>query len=88
MASTETVAGLADFFGIPVVVSDALPIPSSPGADARRFIRHGLADWLEWLGEDVGPKPGAPTTALMIGGTLHTTAAIVGEMRTQFASNS
>lgn len=43
---------------INIVVSPHLPIPPTPGADARRIVRHGLADVLAWLGEDIGSKPG------------------------------
>lgn len=50
--------GLADF---KVVVSDTLPTYPTHREDARRIVRHGMTDVLEWLGEDVGPKPGAPT---------------------------
>ncbi len=45
---------------INVVVSDQLPTLPTPGGDARRIVRHGLADVLTWLGVDVGPKPGEP----------------------------
>jgi hypothetical protein len=44
-----------------VIVSDALPTYPSHREDARRIVRHGYADVLAWLGEEVGPKPGAPT---------------------------
>jgi hypothetical protein len=71
-----------NLFGIPVVESSALPIKPSPGQDARRMVRHGMADVLAWLGEDVGPKPGEETHCLLIGGTLHASAAIVGKLRT------
>lgn len=30
------------------------------GVRARRMVRHGLADILEWLGEEVGPGPDDP----------------------------
>ena len=30
----------------------------APGEQARRLVRHGLADILKWLGENVGPPPG------------------------------
>lgn len=56
--------------GVPVVVSPMLPIVPSPGTDARRLVRHGMADVLAWLGEDVGPKPGEVTHALVAGGSL------------------
>lgn len=57
--------------GFDIVISNVLPIIPSPGEDARRIVRHGLADVLDWLGEDVGPSPGMPTHALMVGDTLH-----------------
>jgi hypothetical protein len=63
-----------------VVVSDALPIPPSPGADARRIVRHGMADVLEWLGEKVGPKPGEHTHAIVSGGNLHVSAHLAQAM--------
>jgi hypothetical protein len=47
-----------------IIVSNELPIIPSPGEDGRRIVRHGMADVLRWLGEEVGPKPGAPTHAL------------------------
>jgi len=50
--------------GVPIVVSDALPLPPSHREVARRLVRHGLADVLDWLGERVGPEPDAPTHAL------------------------
>jgi len=50
---------------IPVVISPMLPIYPSPGTDARRIVRHGLADVLEWLGQEVGPEPGVPTHAYL-----------------------
>jgi len=54
-----------------IVVSPVLPIYPSPGEVSRRTVRHGLADVLEWLGEDVGPKPDEVTHALQVGGVLH-----------------
>jgi hypothetical protein len=55
------------FGGLRVVVSPLLPMYPTPGEDGRRIVRHGLADVLAWLGEDVGPKPGEPTHAYRIG---------------------
>ena len=42
---------------VALLVSDQLPIHPSPGEQARRLVRHGLADVLAWLGEEVGPGP-------------------------------
>ena len=61
-----------DWLGIPVYVSPILPTQPSPGEDARRIVRHGLADVLAWLGEKVGPEPGEPTHAFLAGGVLLT----------------
>lgn len=43
--------------GLRVVETPFLPSPPSVREWARRLVRHGLADVLAWLGEDVGPKP-------------------------------
>lgn len=51
--------------GWPVLVSPALPLVPSPGEWARRFVRHGMADVLAWLGEDVGPEPDALTHVML-----------------------
>lgn len=49
--------------GIPVIVSPVMPTrPPTPGEWARRYVRHGMADELAWLGEDVGPEPDEPIT--------------------------
>lgn len=47
--------------GVKVIIHPALPIPPSLAEDVVRSVRHGLADVLEWLGEEVGPKPGEAT---------------------------
>ena len=61
-------------FGVPVVVvpKGVLPLGLSPGEEARRIVRHGLADVLRWLKEDVGPSPDDRTHVLYDGvsGTL------------------
>jgi hypothetical protein len=43
------------YCGIDVIVSPLLPIPPSDGERARRIVRHGMADVLAWLDEEVGP---------------------------------
>lgn len=68
-------------FGFDVFVSDALPIPPTDAQIARRIVRHGLADVLEWLGEDVGPAPQAQTHVLMLGTAVHASAAIVNKLK-------
>lgn len=57
--------------GLEVFVTDALPIAPGHREVARRTIRHGLADVLRWLGEDVGPQPDAATDALRVGNALY-----------------
>lgn len=48
-----------------VLVSRLLPVAPSVGEVARRLVRHGLADVLEWLGDPVGPKPDDQTHAVV-----------------------
>lgn len=57
--------------GWPVVISDVLPIPPTHTEQARRIVRHGLADVLDWLGEDIGPAPDAQLHVMLIDGTMH-----------------
>lgn len=40
-----------------IVVTNDLPAPVSPAESARRRVRCGMHDVLEWLGEEVGPMP-------------------------------
>lgn len=68
-------------FGVPIVESDLLPMQPTPGVWARRYIRHGMADVLEWLGEEVGPKPDDETHVLLVGGTLLASASALGRLR-------
>lgn len=51
--------------------SGVLPMPPSDGEVARRIVRHGLAPYLRWLGEDVGPAPHEVVHAIQIGTTLY-----------------
>lgn len=71
--------------GLPIVESTALPLHPTHREDARRIVRHGLADVLAWLGEHPGPRPGEPTHALIIGGRLlvssPASARIVGQLK-------
>lgn len=55
---------------LPVHVSAHLPVTPSDAEDARRIVRHGLAGVLDWLGEDVGPRPGDPIHVVELGGAL------------------
>ena len=57
---------LADgVFGLPVLVSPTLPIIPTDAENARRIVRHGMADILKWLGEKVGPEPFTETHATL-----------------------
>lgn len=58
--------------GIRVVESLHVPARDpTPGEDARRIVRHGMADVLAWLGEPVGPAPGERVyTAFLIDNTV------------------
>lgn len=51
--------------GMTVLVSPTLPLAPSTGEWARRLVRHGMAEVLEWLGEDVGPEPDALTHVVL-----------------------
>lgn len=44
-------------FGLEVHIAPWLPLVPHHTEQARRIVRHGMADVLKWLGEDVGPKP-------------------------------
>jgi len=59
---------------MPVVVSNALPMDPSTREWARHYVRHGMADILAWLGEEVGPEPDAQTHAVSAGGVLYVSA--------------
>lgn len=58
------------FGSVDVVVSGELPMTPSGGENIVRSVRHGLADVLAWLGEDVGPRPGEQTHCILAGGVL------------------
>lgn len=67
-----------------LVVSPALPIRPTLAEDAVRMVRHGLSDVLNWLGEDVGPKPGAATHIITAGSTVF----VSKELHEQLAAKS
>lgn len=52
-------------FGIRIQQSNFLPLVPDHKEDARRIVRHGLKDVLEWLGEPVGPAPGEQIHAIL-----------------------
>ena len=74
---------LDQLIGVDVVPSRMLPAPPSPGEDARRIVRHGFADagyWPAAAGE-VGPRPGVPTRAILMGRTLLVDYQLADEIR-------
>lgn len=46
--------------GIPVVTTVHLPRHPTDGENARRIVRHGLAEALPWLDINPGPRPDEP----------------------------
>lgn len=50
-----------------IVVHPFLPIVPTLEEDVVRMVRHGLADILECLGEEVGPKPGDAVHVIHMG---------------------
>lgn len=57
LVSSSYVARGRNLLGYPIVRSDELPIPISPGEEGKRIARTGLAGILIALGEKPGPKP-------------------------------
>lgn len=57
-----------EVLGIPVIVTDQLPTPISPAEEARRIVRHGLADIIRQVPElgPVGPAPDEVTHAFLV----------------------
>ena len=51
-----------------LIPTPMLPMKPSTAEWARRLVRHGMADVLGWLGEDVGPEPDALTHILVSDG--------------------
>lgn len=72
---------MQQLLGMHVRVTSALPLLPTPGQDARRIVRHGMTEILEWLGEDVGPEPGAPTHVLVIDGVLQCSPEFAARIR-------
>lgn len=78
----ETPGPSGDFmFGLPVTISQHLPINPSDEDNIVRSVRHGLADVLAWLGEDVGPKPGDSCHAIRTPDRIHVSKAFFDEMK-------
>lgn len=54
-----------------VVETVMLPLIPSDRENVARIVRHGLKDVLEWLGEEVGPKPYEKTHCVVAGRFLY-----------------
>lgn len=67
--------------GLPVVISPQLPIAPTDGEIIVRVVRHGLADVLAWLGEDVGPLPDAKTHAIQTPTALYVSRECHDELK-------
>jgi hypothetical protein len=67
--------------GMPVRISPQLPIEPSDEDNIVRSVRHGLADVLAWLGEDVGPKPGDPCHAISTPHALYVSQECFDELK-------
>jgi hypothetical protein len=67
--------------GLPVRISPQLPIAPSDEDNIVRSVRHGLADVLAWLGEDVGPKPGAACHAISTPSALYVSQECFDELK-------
>lgn len=57
---------MTSLFGLQVVVSEHATTAPDAGEIGRRIVRHGMAEILEWLGEDVGPAIEEPVPASFI----------------------
>ena len=67
-------------FGTRVVESPALPIPASPRDQAVRIVRTGMADVLQWLGEEVG-EVGKPVHVIATEGGLLVSGEAMASLR-------
>ena len=74
---------MATLDGLDVVVSWALPRTPTDAENIVRSVRHGLADVLAWLGEDVGPKPGEQAHVLMVGRQLFVSQELFDKLKTR-----
>jgi hypothetical protein len=70
---------------MPVIVSPALPLPAPEKGSPEwitRYVRHGMADVLEWVGEEVGRGPDDTTDVLVMAGQLVMSQAAYDRIRT------
>lgn len=68
-------------------VSNLLPIAPTAEQDVIRTVRHGLADVLEWLGEEVGPKPGEHIHVIKAGSQLLVSQAFADGLRSRVGAS-
>jgi hypothetical protein len=64
-------------------MAPGLPVAPTDAENIVRQVRHGLADVLEWLGEDVGPKPGACTHAVTTPTAMFVSQECFDELKTK-----
>jgi hypothetical protein len=69
--------------GLPVIIAPGLPVAPTEAENIVRSVRHGLADVLAWLGEDVGPKPGACTHAVTTTNAMFVSQECFDELKTK-----
>lgn len=67
--------------GFEIVESSLLPVPLEPGDHARRIVRHGMAEILAWLGEDVGPSPDEQTHCYVVDRTILVSSHLMERLR-------
>lgn len=72
--------------GLRVIVHPWLPEEPTLQQDIVRMVRHGLADILEALGEDVGPAPGEPIHAYIHAGALFVSRELYDQIRAEAAT--
>lgn len=68
-------------YGLKVIESELLPRPPTDAQWVHRYVRHGMSDVLDWLGEPVGPHPDDQTHVIIAGDTILASATIVSRMK-------
>ena len=55
----------AQYSGYDLLESPHLPVVPDDVENVKRIVRHGLAEWVHYIGEEVGPKPGEAVHVLV-----------------------
>ena len=74
--------------GVKVIPSRLLPIKPTLEQYVIRCVRHGLADVLEQLGEDVGPAPDDQVHTMAFGDTLFVSHATYDRLKRMTSPNT